>query len=523
MKQPTIKTALVSVSDKAGLADFAVALHKLGIAIISSSGTARYLADNGIPVTGVSSITGFPEILGGRVKTLHPKITGAILAKSGSEADSRDLAEHGISEIDLVIVNFYPFEKTVLEKNASLESAVESIDIGGPTLLRSAAKNFGRVAAVCDPADYTEIISELEISECALSGQTREKLAAKAFAYTARYDTAICNYLASRFGPENIFPENLNQSYKKVQDLRYGENPHQKAALYSSHSSGAGLPGGRKKLWGKELSYNNILDIEAAADLVCEFSGRTVVAILKHNNPCGVAVAKTNAGAFSLALSADPVSAFGGVACFNSQVGEEEAGAMNGVFLEVVVAPGFSPAALDVLKKKKNLRIIEEPLLSSNVPAGEIEFRSIRGGLLAQQKNEILYSGEKKVVTKRKPSSHELSDLDFAWKVCKHVKSNAVVYAKESRTIGVGAGQMSRVDSAKLAAMKASASGLDTLGCVMASDAFFPFRDGVDEAAKAGITAIIQPGGSIRDAEVISAADEHGMAMVFTGTRQTWH
>ena len=517
-----IKTALISVSDKAGLDTLALALQKLGVEIISSSGTAAFLKSKGITIVDASKVTGFPEILAGRVKTLHPKIFGALLSKEGDDSDDRDLLENGIGRIDLAIVNLYPFEKTVADGKATLEDAVENIDIGGPSLLRAAAKNYSRVAAVCDPSDYPSLISELEKNSGALSCATRKALAAKVFQHTLQYDAVISSYLSAQFSGET-FGSSMGLALSKVQDLRYGENPHQKAALYAFRSPEGELLQKRKQLWGKELSYNNITDVDAAVGLALEFSGQNAAIIIKHSNPCGVAIGASNFEAFTTALSTDPISAFGGVICFNNPVTLAEASKIATMFCEIIIGPSFEPDAFEALKAKKNLRIIEEPTLAGATAKSGLDMRSVRGGLLVQERDEALFSAEKKVVTKRAPTDQELSDIDFAWKVCKHVKSNAVVYVKGNRTIGVGAGQMSRVDSAKIAAMKASASKLDTNGCVMASDAFFPFRDGVDEAAKAGITAIVQPGGSIRDNEVITAADEKNIAMVFTAIRHTWH
>ncbi|MFA6330006.1 MAG: bifunctional phosphoribosylaminoimidazolecarboxamide formyltransferase/IMP cyclohydrolase [Candidatus Micrarchaeia archaeon] len=524
MDSVKIRNALISVSDKSGLDTLASSLKKFGVEMISSSGTAAFLKSKGIETIDASKVTGFPEILGGRVKTLHPKLFGAILSKEGSDSDDRDLLENSIGRIDLVVVNLYPFEQTIAKKGATLDEAVENIDVGGPSLLRAAAKNHSRVAVVCDPSDYPEIIAELEKSNGSLSLLTRQKLAAKAFSHTFGYDAAIANYLYSAFNPDVRFPQSLGVSLSKVQDLRYGENPHQKAALYATRSAEGEQLSARRQLWGKELSYNNIADIDAAVSLAMEFSGQHAAVIIKHSNPCGVAVGESNAAAFETALSTDPVSAFGGVICFNNPVTEPEAKKIAQMFCEIVIGPSFDEAALVALKAKKNVRLMEEPLLAQAAANSKaIDYKSVRGGMLVQEADEELYNSEKKVATKRKPTEQEMADLDFAWKVCKHVKSNAVIYVKDSRTIGVGAGQMSRVDSAKIAALKASASKLSTKGCVMASDAFFPFRDGVDEAASAGITAIIQPGGSIRDDEVIRAADEKNIAMVFTGIRHTWH
>ena len=520
----TIKTALISVSDKTGLEQFAAALVAQGVEIISSSGTAAFLNSKGIKTVDVSKVTGFPEILGGRVKTLHPKLFGAILSRKDNDSDDRELLENGIGRIDLVVVNLYPFEQTVAKKDCKLEDAIENIDIGGPSLLRAAAKNHDRVAVVCDPADYTALVDEMAKNKGGLSDATRQKLAAKVFSHTFNYDSAISNYLQSAFNPDTRFLPTVGISLTKVQDLRYGENPHQKAALYVTRSAEGEQLSKRKQLWGKELSYNNITDVDAAVSLAMEFAGQHAAVIIKHSNPCGVAVGANNAEAFDTALSTDPVSAFGGVICFNNPVTEPEAKKISQMFCEIVIGPSFDEAALTALKGKKNVRLMEEPLLlQASVNSKALEYHSIRGGMLVQERDEDLYNSEKKVVTKRQPTAQELADLDFAWKVCKHVKSNAVIYVKDNRTIGVGAGQMSRVDSAKIAALKATASKLSTKGCVMASDAYFPFRDGVDEAANAGITAVVQPGGSIRDGEVIRAADEKNLAMIFTGIRHTWH
>jgi len=519
----SIKTALISVSDKTGLEEFGQALAKQGVEIISSSGTAKFLESKGIKTVDVSKITGFPEILGGRVKTLHPKLFGAILSRKENDSDDRELLENGIGKIDLVVVNLYPFEQTVAKKDCKLEEAIENIDIGGPSLLRAAAKNHDRVAVVCDPSDYPALVEELSKNNCSLSDATRQKLAAKVFSHTFNYDAAISNYLYSAFNPGVRFLPTVGISLSKVQDLRYGENPHQKAALYATRSDEGKQLLARKQLWGKELSYNNIADVDAAVSLALEFAGQHAAIIIKHKNPCGVAIGPNNAEAFATALSTDPVSAFGGVICFNNKVTEPEAKAISQMFTEIVIGPSFDESALAALKTKKNVRIIEEPLLFGQSAEAGLDMHSIRGGMLVQERDEALYNSEKKTVTKRQPTAQELADLDFAWKVCKHVKSNAVIYVKGNRTIGVGAGQMSRVDSAKIAAMKASVSKLDTKGCVMASDAYFPFRDGVDEAANAGITAIVQPGGSIRDDEVIRAADEKNIAMIFTAIRHTWH
>lgn len=521
MDEGKVRTALLSVSDKTGLEDFAKSLSAAGVSLISSSGTAAFLRGLGLKVKDVSDVTGFPEIFGGRVKTLHPLIAGGILYRGNEAKDAQELRENGIEGIDLVVVNYYPFEATISKPGVDLSEAVEKIDIGGPTMLRAAAKNYARVASVCDPADYPKVAEEISKAG-AVSLETRKLLALKAFSYSASYDATVSNYLRGQFDPETIFPQSLSVPLRLVQSLRYGENPHQKAALYAVAGAEGAMLAGRKQLWGKELSYNNLLDAEAATLLGMEFSGERVAIIIKHNNPCGVALGDSNLEAYEAALACDPVSAFGGVVCFNHEVDAPEAKKMAELFLEIVIAPNFTTAALELLKAKKNLRLLVEPLLLQKQPQG-IEFRSVLGGMLAQQHNSLLLVGDLKVATKREPERREVDDLMFAWKVCKHVKSNAIVFARGKRAIGVGAGQMSRVDSVRLACMKARDAKLDTRGCVMASDAYFPFRDAVDEAAKAGITAIIQPGGSIRDEESINAANERNIAMVFTATRQTWH
>lgn len=510
-----IGRAIISVSDKRGILDLARTLKGFGVEILSTGGTMAYLSKNGIEVKGVSEHTGFPEILGGRVKTLHPRIHGGILAKRKEAIHLRDLEETGIEAIDMVVVNLYPFEETVA-RGCTLEEAIEEIDIGGPSMIRAAAKNYRDVAVVVDPDDYGVIIEELQSNDGALSLKTRFNLARKVFALTARYDYAIYSYLSRVDGKEEAFPEDLLLYLSKVQDLRYGENPHQKAALYRW---GKGWVSGARKLQGKELSYNNILDLDSAYHIAREFEEPSVV-VVKHNNPCGVAVAPTLKEAYEKALSCDPVSAFGGIVATNRTIDRGTAEAMVELFLEVIVAPGFDKEALDVLGRKKNLRLIEAP----EVEGDDYEIRSVEGGLLLQGKDRFTVKSEDlRVVTGRKPSEKEVEDLLFAWRVCKHVKSNAIVFARGGQTLGIGAGQMSRVDSVRLGIMKAKKAGLNLEGAVMASDGFFPFRDSIDIAAREGIRAVIQPGGSVRDEEVIKAAEEHSMSLVLTGVRHFRH
>jgi len=513
-----IQRAILSVTDKTGLVDFARRLSSLGIELVSTGGTAKLLRDSGIAVKDISDLTGFPEMLDGRVKTLHPKVHGGILHR---RADSKHVAavkEHGIQPIDMVVVNLYAFEKTAAKSGVHFEELIENIDIGGPSMIRSAAKNFHDVAIVTSPADYESIASELEKTGGTLSRETKWRLAKKAFATTAAYDSAIASTF-ERISPENVdlseqsFPPSLRLSFHKTLDLRYGENPHQKAAMYSD-GSGKGVANARQ-LQGKELSYNNIVDLQAAWDLAQEFD-EPVVAIIKHTNPCGTATGKTLAEAYKRALECDPVSAFGGVIGVNRPIDLAAAEEMHKLFLEVIAAPGFDQAAKDKFASKKNLRLVEvEPADQKWI------LKKVSGGLLVQDADSrALQDSDLTVVSKRPPTPEETRALLFAWKVCKHVKSNAIVYARDGQTVGVGAGQMSRVDSAKIGAMKAQ---LPLKGTVAASDAFFPFPDGVEEIAKAGATAIIQPGGSTRDPEVIEAADRLGLAMVFTGIRHFRH
>jgi phosphoribosylaminoimidazolecarboxamide formyltransferase / IMP cyclohydrolase len=525
-----IQRAILSVTDKTGLIDFARKLSALNIELISTGGTAKLLRDSGIAVKDISDLTGFPEMLDGRVKTLHPKVHGGILHRREDPKHVAAVAEHGIAPIDMVVVNLYAFEKTAAKPGVAFEELIENIDIGGPSMIRSAAKNFHDVAIVTAPADYDAIADELSRSSGSLSLATKWRLAQKAFATTAAYDSAIASTLeqipddaatapghtAERSSAQ--FPPNLRFAFHKTLDLRYGENPHQKAAMYSDGSN-AGVANARQ-LQGKELSYNNIVDVQAAWDLAQEFneagSDQPFCAIIKHTNPCGAATGKTLAEAYTRALECDPVSAFGGVIAVNRPLDSDAAEKMHKLFLEVIAAPAFSDAAKTKFASKKNLRLIE--VIAANQ---KYVLKNVSGGVLVQDVDmRPLQEVDLKVVTKRPPTAEETCALLFAWKICKHVKSNAIVYARDGQTVGVGAGQMSRVDSAKIGAMKAQ---LPLKGTVAASDAFFPFPDGVEEIAKAGATAIIQPGGSQRDPEVIEAADRLGLAMLFTGVRHFRH
>lgn len=514
-----IQRAILSVTDKTGLVDFARKLSALGIELVSTGGTAKLLRDSGITVKDISDLTGFPEMLDGRVKTLHPKVHGGILHRREDPKHVAAVREHGIQPIDMVVVNLYAFEKTAAKPGAKFEELIENIDIGGPSMIRSAAKNFADVAIVTSPTDYDAIADELQRQNGALTKATKWHLAQKAFATTAAYDSAIASTLEritndfELHAQSEKFPETLRISFNKVLDLRYGENPHQKAAMYSD-GSGKGVANARQ-LQGKELSYNNIVDLQAAWDLAQEFE-EPVVAIIKHTNPCGTATGKTLAEAYKRALECDPVSAFGGVIGVNRPVDLEAAEEMHKLFLEVIAAPAFDEAAKTKFASKKNLRLVEV------VPVNQKwVLKNVSGGMLVQDNDSrALQETDLKVVTRRRPTPEETRALLFGWKVCKHVKSNAIVYARDGQTVGVGAGQMSRVDSAKIGAMKAQ---LPLKGTVAASDAFFPFPDGVEEIAKAGATAIIQPGGSQRDPEVIEAADRLGLAMLFTGVRHFRH
>ena len=518
--QTKIQRAILSVTDKTGLVEFARKLAGLGVELISTGGTAKLLRDSGVAVKDISELTGFPEMLDGRVKTLHPKVHGGILHRREMASHRSAVAEHGIAPIDMVVVNLYAFEKTAAKPGVPFEDLIENIDIGGPSMIRSAAKNFQDVAVVTSPADYGALAEEMAGSGGALSAATKWRLAQKAFATTAAYDSAIASTLERvsanghfEFHPEAAFPQNLRLSFGKVMDLRYGENPHQKAAMYSD-GSGSGVANGRQ-IQGKELSYNNIVDLQAAWDLAQEFD-QTVCAIIKHTNPCGTATGKSLAEAYKKALECDPVSAFGGVIGVNRVVDGEAAEEMAKLFLEVIAAPGFDESAKAKFVAKKNLRLVE----IVNAPQKWV-LKNVSGGILVQDADtRVLQESDLKVVTRRQPTPEEKRALLFAWKVSKHVKSNAILYARDGQTVGVGAGQMSRVDSCKIGAMKAV---LPLQGTVAASDAFFPFPDGVEEIAKVGATAIIQPGGSVRDQEVIEAADRLGLAMIFTGVRHFRH
>ncbi len=514
-----VARALISVSDKSGVLDFCRSLSQLGVELLSTGGTAKLLAEHNVPVTEVSDYTGFPEMMDGRVKTLHPKVHGGILGRRG--IDDEVMAANQIQAIDMVVVNLYPFEQTIANPDCDLETAIENIDIGGPTMIRAAAKNHADVAVVVDPADYTAIVEELQQSG-GLSHATRFSLALKSFEHTGRYDTAIAAYLSKVNG--GGFPDTLNLQFHRLQTMRYGENPHQNAAFYQEKNPPAGTIASAKQLQGKELSYNNIADADAALECVKAFDGQPACVIVKHANPCGVAVSENLFSAYELAYATDPTSAFGGIIAFNGVLDEETAAEIvRRQFVEVIIAPKISAAAKAALAKKQNVRVLECDYWS-NASSAALDFKRVAGGLLVQDKDTgSIGPADVKVVTKRAPTDQELSDLLFAWKVAKFVKSNAIVYVKNGQTIGVGAGQMSRVYSAKIAGIKAADEGLVVPGSVMASDAFFPFRDGIDAAAAAGITAVIHPGGSMRDEEVIAAADEHNIAMVLTGMRHFRH
>jgi phosphoribosylaminoimidazolecarboxamide formyltransferase/IMP cyclohydrolase len=517
-----ITQALISVSDKRGVVDFARALTEFGVKLLSTGGSARLLRDAGLPVTEVSDYTGFPEMLDGRVKTLHPKVHGGILARRDSPEHLAAIAAAGIPPIDMVVVNLYPFEQTVAKPNCPLPEAIENIDIGGPTLVRAAAKNYGGVAVVTDPDDYGAVIAELRARGGNLGEATRFALARKAFTHTARYDGAIANYLTGLKpdGTRERFPDRLQLAFDKVEDLRYGENPHQQAAFYRDIAAAPGGIAGLVQLQGKELSYNNIADADAAWECVKSFDG-TACVIVKHANPCGAALGASAAEAYRKAFATDPVSAFGGIIAFNCPLDGAAAEAVSKQFVEVVIAPEFSADARQVFAAKQNVRVLQ---VARGESSSALDLKRVGGGLLVQTADDARIGiNDLRVVTKRQPDARELADLMFAWRVAKYVKSNAIVYCKDGQTVGIGAGQMSRVDSARIAAIKAESAKLTVAGAVVASDAFFPFRDGLDVLAQAGATAVIQPGGSVRDAEVIAAADEHGVAMVFTGFRHFRH
>jgi phosphoribosylaminoimidazolecarboxamide formyltransferase/IMP cyclohydrolase len=517
-----IKQALISVSDKAGVVDFARGLAGHGVALLSTGGTAKLLRDAGLAVTEVADYTGFPEMLDGRVKTLHPKIHGGLLGRRDLPAHVAAMQAAGIANIDLVCVNLYPFTQTIARPGCSLEDAIENIDIGGPAMVRSAAKNYQHVAVVTDPGDYAALLQEMSAARGALGADTRFRLACKAFSHTAAYDGAISNYLTALQADGNCepFPARLNLQYDRLQTLRYGENPHQAAAFYRDLTPAPGSLAGYRQLQGKELSYNNIADADAAWECVKTFDAPACV-IVKHANPCGVAVGADVAAAYDKAFATDPTSAFGGIIAVNRALDAETAQAISKQFVEVIIAPGIAPEALSVFAQKANIRVLEVPLAPG---ANAFDIKRVGGGILVQTPDGMnVAPAQLKIVTKRKPTDAQLADLLFAWRVAKFVKSNAIVFCGNGRTLGVGAGQMSRVDSARIASIKAGNAGLTLAGSVVASDAFFPFRDGVDVVAAAGAKAVIQPGGSLRDEEVIAAADEHGIAMVFTGFRHFRH
>ena len=547
-----IRRALISLSDKTGAVEFAARLAGFGVQIISTGGTARTLRESGLDVTDVSDVTGFPEMMDGRVKTLHPKIHGAFLALRDNDAHMASMKEHDIEAIDMVVVNLYPFEATVAKKGVELEEAVENIDIGGPAMIRSASKNWRDVAVVTDPRLYDDLIAEMESNDGALSLETRQRLALLAYTRTASYDLAISSYLAAQLTDEQLdsleplnplanltfiesdefvddgsnqpstdgFSDEIDLQMDKITDLRYGENPHQKAALYTAAESG-GIANA-EQLHGKEMSFNNYVDADAAWSLVNDFD-QTAVAIIKHTNPSGVGIGTTNEEAYRRALSTDPVSAFGGIVAFNRTVDAVAARSVIEVFSEVIVAPDFDADAIEIFKSKKNLRLLKVRS-ANNERRWAIEYKQISGGFLVQDTDTYkVRESDLRTVSKRQPTSYELRAMLLAWRVCKHVKSNAIVLANDSQTIGVGSGQMNRVDSVRIAAMRAERFALPVKGAALASDAFFPFRDNVDEAAGMGVTAIIQPGGSVKDDESIAAANEHGLAMVFTGFRHFKH
>ncbi len=519
---PSITRALISVSDKTGVVEFAQALANAGVEILSTGGTAKLLRDSGITCMEVSDYTGFPEMMDGRVKTLHPKIHGGILGRRGT--DDEVMEAHAIGRIDLVAVNLYPFQQTIAKPDCSLEDAIENIDIGGPTMIRAAAKNHKDVAIVVDPADYTTVIDEMGANNNSVSDATCFRLAVKTFEHTAQYDGAIANYLGTitESGEKETFPNTINLSFNKAQGMRYGENPHQGAAFYVENNVSEACISTATQLQGKELSFNNIADTDAALECVKQFNESPACVIVKHANPCGVATADDLLAAYDRAYATDPESAFGGIIAFNQELDASTAQAIiDRQFVEVIIAPSVSADAVEVVKAKQNVRLLSCGQWSAE-PNTRFDFKRVNGGLLVQD-TDLQLLNDMKVVSERQPTEEELRDLLFSWKVSKFVKSNAIVYGKDGMTIGVGAGQMSRVNSARIAAIKAEHAGLTVKGSVMASDAFFPFRDGIDNAAEAGIAAVIQPGGSMRDDEVIAAANEHGMAMVFTGMRHFRH
>ena len=518
--QRPVRRALISVSDKEGIVEFAKSLHALGVEILSTGGTAKLLIDNMIPCLEVSKHTGFPEIMDGRVKTLHPKIHGGILGRRG--IDDGVMKDNDIAPIDLVVVNLYPFEATVAKEGCSLEDAIENIDIGGPAMVRATAKNHAYVSIIVDPVDYSRVLEELNSNEGVVSDSTRFDLAVKAFEHTSNYDGMIANYLGrvQEDGSMIELPRTINLQFTKAQEMRYGENPHQHAAFYTEKNISEACIATAKQLQGKELSFNNIGDTDAALECVKQFEEPTCV-IVKHANPCGVAVSDNILDAYNKAYSTDPESAFGGIIAFNRELdGDTAKTIVERQFVEVIIAPSISGEAIEAVAEKKNVRLLECGQWETTNP--RMDYKRVNGGLLVQDA-DLLLLNEMKVVSEYKPNEQEMNDLLFSWKVAKFVKSNAIVYGKNNMTIGVGAGQMSRINSARIAGIKAEHASLEVPGSVMASDAFFPFRDGIDAAHEAGIVAVIQPGGSMRDDEVVAAANEFGMAMVFTGMRHFRH
>ncbi len=515
-----IQRALVSVSDNTDIAEFARQLQDRGVEILSTGGTAELIKKSGVPVTLISDYTGFPEMMDGRIKTLHPKVHGGILGRRDVPAHMEAMKQHAISPIDMVVINLYPFEATIAKEGCTLADAIENIDIGGPAMVRSASKNYNDVAIVVNPSDYDLILKEMDANNGGVTLPTRQRLSRDAFALTARYDSMIAGYLSGQIGEASPFPPGYQLGLRKIQDLRYGENPHQAAALYREAQPKKTDVVQAKQLQGKELSFNNYIDMNAAWECALEFEDSAAV-IIKHTNPCGTASGQDQTEVFVQARETDPMSAFGGVLGFNRTVTAATAEEIVKNFVEVIIAPDYEPAALELFAKKKNVRVMQMPALEGPTKKNRMDIKRIGGGLLIQDADELTLDPDRlKVVTKIQPDDTMLEELKFAWKVAKHVKSNAIVYARGLETVGIGAGQMSRVDSTRLAIEKANK---EVKGCVMASDAFFPFRDSIDAAAERGIRAIIQPGGSIRDEEVIQAADEHKIAMVFTGIRHFKH
>lgn len=517
-----IQRALLSVSDKTGIVEFATRLHELDIELLSTGGTAKLLAEAGLPVTEVSSHTGFPEMMAGRIKTLHPKIHGGLLGRRGT--DDAVMQEHDIAPIDLVVVNLYPFAETVAKPDCTLTDAIENIDIGGPTMLRAAAKNHADVTVVIDPQDYDRVLTQIR-ENGATDDSTRFDLALKTFEHTAQYDGAIANYLGTvkQDGERDTFPRTFNSQFQLKQNMRYGENPHQQAAFYTEKVPASGSVSAAKQLQGKALSYNNIADTDAALECVKVFTEQPACVIVKHANPCGVATAKDLVTAYDRAFQTDPTSAFGGIIAFNKELDADTAKAIiERQFVEVIIAPHVSEAARTIISEKRNVRLLQCGDFGADQHG--FDFKRVNGGLLVQDRDiQTVTADQLQVVTHKQPDAGQIEDLLFAWRVAKFVKSNAIVYASNQQTVGIGAGQMSRVVSSRIAGIKAADAGLTVPGAVMASDAFFPFRDGLDAAAEAGISAVIQPGGSMRDKEVIAAADEHEIAMVFTGMRHFRH